>query len=147
MKKSPPYEFLALTAYIMRVFPEREDALIECEKEIAALCRAPGINDTGVFSTTLGASEPERIIEAKEANFKYQALQRYVEAVRYALSKLKDDEKEVIDLSYWQDKTNREISRELHKDVRTVQRLRTRALRVMMPYFVSGDIILPEILN
>jgi hypothetical protein len=143
MNNCPP-EYLALAAYIMRVFPEREDEMLECESEIAALCHAPSIVEPNATSQLFCSSEPERILEAKERHVRYNILSRFVNTVRTALSRLNDSELEIISLTYWQGKTNRETSKILHKDERWIQRLRIKALRVTVPLFVAQDIFLSD---
>ncbi|MDR1979553.1 MAG: hypothetical protein LBQ42_12535 [Synergistaceae bacterium] len=130
-----PREYLWFVERVLRDYPAKLKALKEHEKTIIARCRGSSVADA--HGDDVKESEPERVFEAKESNKHYQWLLRQVTRVRAGLEKLDANEREIVDLMFFNDLRKWEIVENLGLDDKTVWRRKTNALRKVAPSVIG----------
>lgn len=133
-----PREYHWFVSRVLQEHPERERELRDLEEAIVACCHAPSVSDGMPRSEGDAASEPERVVEAKERNSTYQRLNLQVSKVRAALKTLSDQELEQVDVLFWSGVKAWEAIDILSTDAKGVWRVKTRILHKVAP-FVLGE--------
>ena len=140
--KNLPREFVLLVERVLIEYPALERELSALEEAIAAACHAPLYSGDGVRGSGGGASEPERVFEAKGRNPHYRWLEDCVAMIRDGYAALAAQEKEVVEMLCWQGLKGWEIADMLKIEERSVWRIKTRAFcklaRLFLPHLVRG---------
>jgi DNA-directed RNA polymerase specialized sigma24 family protein len=85
------------------------------------------------------ASEPERVLEAKEGNKDYQKLLKATQIVDRALEKLSSEERNMVDLFCWSEFSSKESASLMGIAHRSFWKVRERALKKLTPCFLKSE--------
>jgi hypothetical protein len=131
-----PREYFWFVERILRDYPNKLREVKDEREKIVAYCHGTSIPE--VHGSGDGKSEPERIMEALEQNKHYQELLKQVGKIQKGLGVLNKEEKELVQLMFFEDIRKWELVHEMGHDDKKLWRMKMRLLRKIMP-FVIGD--------
>ena len=132
-----PREYLWFVERLLREYPVKAEELKELEKTIQALCNSSSIASAHVTGGET-FTHAEKIVMAKEQNKHFQWLDKQVARVEMGIDALDKDEKELVQLLFFEGMQKTEVERALGLSDKTIWRTKIRVLRKVMP-FVIGE--------
>jgi predicted DNA-binding protein (UPF0251 family) len=125
MKQYYKRGYLLFAEQLLRDYPERREEL----RELEAFLEARGGGGVHVLSGGgTDTPEPERLVEAKEQNRRYQWLSQWVERMEAALSSLTEDDRRLVRLILWENVPKWAAADDLHVAHSTLWRCVNRVL-------------------
>jgi DNA-directed RNA polymerase specialized sigma24 family protein len=127
-KQKLPREVLQLVEWMLREYPRKEEELDVLDRFISERCHARMTDAAPGGTPQIPASIQERILEEKERSSRYRWLRGFIDRVEDSLATLSPIESSFVECYYWEDMTAETAAKEIARDLRTVFRIRNRAL-------------------